>query len=93
MVDSSKVMYCLEVAVDLLEVVLAPLEGMVNLSKEDIHVVVVDPMVVEVDHMGEDIWEEILHILEDLGWDLENLLGTHGIHHLQNWKNQFTQKW
>jgi hypothetical protein len=36
MVDSLKVMYFLEVGVDLLEVVLAPLEGMVDLSKEDI---------------------------------------------------------
>jgi hypothetical protein len=39
-----------------------------------------NPMVVEMDHMEEDIWEEILHLLEDLGWDLEILLGTHGIH-------------
>jgi hypothetical protein len=80
MVDSLKVMCRLEMAVDLLEVVLTPLEGMMDLSKEDIHLVVMDPMVVEVDHMEEDIWEEILHLFEDLGWDFKNLLGTHGIH-------------
>jgi hypothetical protein len=62
MVDSLKVIYCLEVVMDLLEAVLAPLKGMVDLLKEDIQVVVVYPMVVEVDHMEEDIWEEILPI-------------------------------